>query len=90
MVNAAEESDRLRQIETLGIAVDRPDDSLQEVVDRIADIYKVGLCSVNLMLRERQIFKTWAGDLPEELAAMRRVDRQRACAPTWWPRTSPC
>lgn len=78
MVNAAEESDRLRQVEALGIAVDRPDDSLQEVVDRVADIYRVGLCSVNLVLRDRQIFKTWSGDLPEELAAMRRVDRQKS------------
>ncbi len=78
MINAAEESDRLRQVEALGIALDRPDDSLQEVVDRIADIYRVGLCSVNLMLHDRQIFKTWSGDLPEELAALRRVDRQKS------------
>lgn len=78
MVNTAEESDRLRQVEALGIAMDRPDDSLQEVVDRIADIYRVGLCSVNLMLRDRQIFKAWSGDLPEELAAMRQVDRQKS------------
>ena len=78
MINSAEEAERLRQLESLGIAVDEPDQSLQQVVDSIARLYNVGLCSVNLMLRERQIFKTWSGDLPAVLEDQGWVDRQKS------------
>lgn len=78
LVNVAEEAERLREVEALGIALETPDDSLQQLVDRIADIYRVGLCSVNLMLEERQIFKTWAGELPGEMASLHWVERQKS------------
>jgi diguanylate cyclase (GGDEF)-like protein len=77
MINAGAEMARLRELESLGIALEQPDQSLQEVVDRVAQIYGVGLCTVNLILGDRQVFKAWAGDLPEEMAAMRWIDRQK-------------
>ena len=77
MINADTEGARLRELDRLGIATDRPDQSLQEVVNRVAEIYGVDLCTVNLILGDRQVFKAWAGDLPPEMAAMRWIDRQK-------------
>lgn len=74
--NPAEEAERLRELERLGIALDSPDDSLQELVHRVASLYGVGLCSVNLILEDRQIFKAWSGEIPAEMAETREVDRQ--------------
>lgn len=78
LYNPAEEADRLRELERLGIAVDRPDDSLQELVRRVASLYGVGLCTVNLILEDRQIFKVWSGEIPPEMAETREVDRQHS------------
>lgn len=78
LYNPAEEMERLRELERLGIALDRPDESLQELVHRIAGLYGVGLCSVHLILEDRQIFKVWAGEIPPEMAELRQVDRQKS------------
>ena len=77
MINADTEGARLRELERLGIAVDQPDQSLQEVVNRVAEIYGVDLCTVNLILGDRQVFKAWAGNLPPEMAALRWIERQK-------------
>lgn len=76
LYNPAEEAERLRELERLGIALERPDDSLQELVHRVATLYGVGLCSVNLILEDRQIFKAWSGEIPAEMAETREADRQ--------------
>ncbi|HVS00721.1 MAG TPA: sensor domain-containing diguanylate cyclase [Thermoanaerobaculia bacterium] len=78
MIDPAREAERLRELESLGIALEKPDASLQDLVARIAGIYEVGLCSVNLMLEERQIFKAWSGDLDPDLASAGWVDRQKS------------
>lgn len=77
MIDASVETARLRELERLGIALEQPDQSLQEVVDRVAEIYGVDLCTVNLILGDRQVFKAWAGDLPPEMASLRWLDRQK-------------
>lgn len=77
MVNGPEEAGRLQEIERLGIILDQPDESLQEIVDRVAQVFGVGLCTVNLILGDRQVFKAWAGELPPEMAALRWLDRQK-------------
>ncbi|HEV2845310.1 MAG TPA: sensor domain-containing diguanylate cyclase, partial [Thermoanaerobaculia bacterium] len=77
MVNASEEAARLQEIERLGILLDQPDESLQAIVDRVAQVYGVGLCTINLILGDRQVFKAWAGDLPPEMASLRWLDRQK-------------
>lgn len=76
LYNPAEEGDRLREIERLGIALEQPDASLQVLVDRVAALYGVGLCTINLVLENRQIFKTFCGELPPELAVTREVGRE--------------
>jgi diguanylate cyclase (GGDEF)-like protein len=78
LYNPAEEGDRLREIERLGIALEQPDASLQALVDRVAALYGVGLCTINLVLENRQVFKTFCGELPPELAATRDVGRENS------------
>ena len=60
MIDPETEAERLRELERLGISLDLPDQSLQEVVERVAQVYGVSLCTVNLILEERQVFKAWA------------------------------
>src|ERR1043166_6994996 len=78
MIDPAREAERLQELESLGIALEKPDASLQDLVARIAGIYDVGLCSVNLILEERQIFKAWSGELDPELASAGWLDRQKS------------
>lgn len=77
MIDVSVEAERLQEVDRLGIALDQPDASLQKIVDRVAQIYGVGLCTINLILGDRQVFKAWAGDLPPEMAALRHLDRQK-------------
>lgn len=77
-VNHAEEAARLAQLDALGIDPYRPEESLRDLAAQVQRIYGVGLCSINLMLAERQIFKAHSGDLPEVLAAAGSVDREKS------------
>jgi diguanylate cyclase (GGDEF)-like protein len=77
-VNSREEGERLAQLDALGIDPRRPEESLSDIAAQVQEIFKVGLCSINLMLADRQVFKARSGELPEVLAAAGEVDREKS------------
>ncbi len=71
------EDARLAELNRLGAMQPEADLVLQELVDDAREVFGSEYCMVNLVTADEQFFKAWSGEMPPEVAAVRRAPRAR-------------
>ena len=71
------EAARLAELNRLGAMQPGADRVLQELVDDAREVFGTEYCMVNLVTSDTQFFKVWSGEMPPEVAAVRRAPRER-------------
>jgi diguanylate cyclase (GGDEF)-like protein len=76
--NPTEEFERLKTLRGLHLDDEHLDRSLQQIVERVAEVYGTKACMVNLIMEDKQVFQAWAGDIPPEVTQAREMPRDQA------------
>lgn len=73
------DAERLRVLRGLKIDDARLDESLSEIVRRVAELFHTRVCFINLVYLERQVFRSWFGAVPDELMRAGNTHEQSLC-----------